>query len=190
MSFNSELVPNRREKPGCATHEEHGDTIRTMAESLADSTTAAQRLGGRASLIAHARHIVPCLAMRRTTHGSGLGRWRWVVERTLPGSISFTACARGLTSGPTSTRRSSRSGARGLAGSRCARRRRRAERVSTFSLAAVQDRCEKSRRVNPSQRDFEGGTSGDPDPRSKHFGVTRDLSRTVCRHAAYGYCAP
>src|SRR5207248_10969104 len=29
-----------------------------------------------------ARHIVPWLAMRRTKHGSGLGRWRWVVERT------------------------------------------------------------------------------------------------------------
>ena len=29
-----------------------------------------------------ARHIVPWLAMRRTNHGSGLGRWRWVVERT------------------------------------------------------------------------------------------------------------
>jgi transposase len=29
-----------------------------------------------------ARHIVPWLAMRRTRHGSGLGRWRWVVERT------------------------------------------------------------------------------------------------------------
>jgi transposase len=29
-----------------------------------------------------ARHIVPWLAMRRTQHGSGLGRWRWVVERT------------------------------------------------------------------------------------------------------------
>jgi hypothetical protein len=27
------------------------------------------------------RHIVPLLAMRRTAHGSGLGRWRWVVER-------------------------------------------------------------------------------------------------------------
>jgi transposase len=24
----------------------------------------------------------PLLAMRRTAHGSGLGRWRWVVERT------------------------------------------------------------------------------------------------------------
>jgi hypothetical protein len=29
-----------------------------------------------------ARHIVSCPAMRRTKHGSGLGRWRWVVERT------------------------------------------------------------------------------------------------------------
>jgi transposase len=28
------------------------------------------------------RHIVPWLAMRRTAHGSGLGRWRWAVERT------------------------------------------------------------------------------------------------------------
>jgi transposase len=29
-----------------------------------------------------ARHILPLLAMRRTKHGSGLDRWRWVVERT------------------------------------------------------------------------------------------------------------
>jgi transposase len=29
-----------------------------------------------------ARHIAPLLAMRRTAHGSGLGRRRWVVERT------------------------------------------------------------------------------------------------------------
>jgi hypothetical protein len=29
-----------------------------------------------------ARHILPLLAMRRTKNGSGLGRWRWVVEGT------------------------------------------------------------------------------------------------------------
>ena len=29
-----------------------------------------------------ARHIVPWLAKRNTEHGSGLGRSRWVVERT------------------------------------------------------------------------------------------------------------
>jgi transposase len=29
-----------------------------------------------------ARHIIPWLAKRNTEHGSGLGRWRWVVERT------------------------------------------------------------------------------------------------------------
>jgi hypothetical protein len=46
------------------------------------------------------RHIVPWLAMRRTAHGSGLGRWRWVVDGRLPGSISFAACACGMTSGP------------------------------------------------------------------------------------------
>lgn len=28
------------------------------------------------------RHILPLLAMRRTKHGSGLDRSRWVVERT------------------------------------------------------------------------------------------------------------
>jgi transposase len=30
-----------------------------------------------------ARGITPLLARRNTQHGSGLGRWRWVVERTL-----------------------------------------------------------------------------------------------------------
>jgi len=29
-----------------------------------------------------ARHIVPVLGVRRTKHGSGLGQFRWVVERT------------------------------------------------------------------------------------------------------------
>ena len=29
-----------------------------------------------------ARRMVPWLAKRNTEHGSGLGRWRWVVERT------------------------------------------------------------------------------------------------------------
>jgi transposase len=29
-----------------------------------------------------ARHIAPAIAKRNTEHGSGLGRWRWVVERT------------------------------------------------------------------------------------------------------------
>ena len=28
------------------------------------------------------RHIVPLLAQRKTQHGTGLGRWRWVVERS------------------------------------------------------------------------------------------------------------
>jgi transposase len=28
------------------------------------------------------RHVGPFLAKRNTEHGSGLGRWRWVVERT------------------------------------------------------------------------------------------------------------
>jgi transposase len=28
------------------------------------------------------RGIIPFLANRNTEHGSGLGRWRWMVERT------------------------------------------------------------------------------------------------------------
>jgi hypothetical protein len=50
------------------------------------------------------RHIVPLLAIRLTAHGSGLGQWRWVVERTLPSSVGFTARGFGMTSGSASTR--------------------------------------------------------------------------------------
>ena len=32
--------------------------------------------------VLRARHILPLLAMRNMEHGSGLGRRRWVVERT------------------------------------------------------------------------------------------------------------
>jgi transposase len=39
-----------------------------------DAETIRQGLRGR--------HIIPFLAKRNTQHGSGLGRWRWVVERT------------------------------------------------------------------------------------------------------------
>ena len=59
------------------------------------------------------RHIVPlagrCVAPRMgVAWAGGGGSW----SAPLPGSISFAACACGTTSGPTSTRRSSRSGAR------------------------------------------------------------------------------
>jgi len=33
-------------------------------------------------LALRSRRIVPFIAKRNTGHGSGLGRWRWVVERT------------------------------------------------------------------------------------------------------------
>jgi hypothetical protein len=60
-----------------------------------------------------ARHIVPWLAMRRTRHGSGPGPV--AVGRRADvcmGSVSFAAFGCGMTGAPTSTRRSSRSGAR------------------------------------------------------------------------------
>jgi transposase len=43
---------------------------------LATAATMRQESGLRT------RGILPLLARRRTAHGSGLGRWRWVVERT------------------------------------------------------------------------------------------------------------
>ena len=71
-----------------------------------------------------ARHIVPLLAVRRIGHGSGLGRWRWVVERTFAwlnqfrrlcfwqlGLAHFGGCAFGTKSGLTYTRPSSPLGA-------------------------------------------------------------------------------
>jgi transposase len=42
------------------------------------------------------RHIASLLAMRRTAHGSGLGRWRWVVERTFAWLNQFRRFARPL----------------------------------------------------------------------------------------------
>ena len=70
------------------------------------------------------RHIVPLLVMRRTAHGSGLGRWRWVLERTFAWLSQFRRLRVRYASEPTSTRPSSRSGARSFAGSRCAKRGR------------------------------------------------------------------
>jgi transposase len=37
---------------------------------------------GRIRHALRVRHILPVLAVRQTRHGSGLGQWRWVVERT------------------------------------------------------------------------------------------------------------
>src|SRR5579864_465619 len=36
----------------------------------------------RKSAVLYVHHISPLLAMRNTENGSGLGRWRWVIERT------------------------------------------------------------------------------------------------------------
>jgi transposase len=59
-----------------------------------------------------ARHVVPLLAKRRTALGvawvGGGGSW----NAPSPGSVSFAACASATIGGPTSTRRSSPSGAR------------------------------------------------------------------------------
>lgn len=39
------------------------------------------------------RQIVPSLAKRNTEHGSGLGQWRWVAERTFAWLNQFRRCA-------------------------------------------------------------------------------------------------
>jgi transposase len=69
--------PTDRAKRG-SKHGERGRPRHRPDSVLGDRgyDAAAIRRGLRA------RHIVPWLAMRRTAHGSGLGRWRWVVERT------------------------------------------------------------------------------------------------------------
>ncbi len=41
-----------------------------------------------------ARGILPLIAMRNTRHGSGLGRWRWVVERTFAWLNQFRRTSR------------------------------------------------------------------------------------------------
>src|SRR5262249_32268744 len=67
----------------------------------------------------------PCAAPSMgVAWAGGGGSW----SAPSPGSVSFAASACGMTSGPTSTRRSSRSGARWFAGSRCGARGRPPER--------------------------------------------------------------
>jgi transposase len=58
------------------------------------------------------RHIVPLLAMRRTRMGVAWAGFAGSWSGRLPGLTSSDACASATTSGPTSTRRFSRSGAR------------------------------------------------------------------------------
>jgi hypothetical protein len=52
-----------------------------------------------------ARHIVPWLAKPKTEHGSGLGRWRWVVETNFPLAEPAPPPAFAMRSEPTSTKR-------------------------------------------------------------------------------------
>jgi transposase len=56
--------------------------------------SAAQTLAAKHGL--RARHILPLLAICRTKHGSGLGRWRWVVERTFAWLNQIPSFARPL----------------------------------------------------------------------------------------------
>src|ERR1700736_2925012 len=51
-----------------------------------------------------ARHIVPLLAMRNTAHGSGLGRWRWVVDALSHGSFNSGEYEFDMKGAPTYTR--------------------------------------------------------------------------------------
>jgi transposase len=62
--------------PRCTANGGDRDGGQTACSGIADYGAAAIRRGLRA------RRIEPLVAMRRTKHGSGLGRWRGVVERT------------------------------------------------------------------------------------------------------------
>lgn len=47
------------------------------------------------------RGIKPFIARRGVAHGSGLGKTRWVVERTFAGSISSSGCELATSVAPT-----------------------------------------------------------------------------------------
>jgi hypothetical protein len=53
------------------------------------------------------RGIRPEIARRQSAHGSGLGRFRWVIERSLAWLHNFNACSSATSAAPTSTGRSS-----------------------------------------------------------------------------------
>ena len=60
----------------------------TMVADFVDKQRVAREFEGRSDAVAGRRRrqirptVGPWIAMRRTAHGSGLDRWRWVVERT------------------------------------------------------------------------------------------------------------
>jgi IS5 family transposase len=54
-----------------------------------------------------ARGIRPMIARRGVVHGSGLGRWRWMVERTLAWLHRYGGCGSGGNVALTSMRASS-----------------------------------------------------------------------------------
>jgi transposase len=55
------------------------------------------------------RGVKPEIARRQTAHGSGLGRYRWVVERTFAHLHHFNGCSSATTAATRSTKRFSRS---------------------------------------------------------------------------------
>jgi len=57
------------------------------------------------------RGVTAQIARRQSEHGSGLGRYRWVVERTFGCSTSSSVCSSATTAAPRSTKRSSHSAA-------------------------------------------------------------------------------
>ena len=65
-----DAIPPVRGKPGRPRRRPDG----VLADRAYDSAAHRQAL--------RVRHIEPWLAQRRVEHGSGLGRYRWVVERT------------------------------------------------------------------------------------------------------------
>ncbi|GLX19863.1 hypothetical protein Slala02_31800 [Streptomyces lavendulae subsp. lavendulae] len=56
-----------------------------------------------------ARRIIPVIARRGTAHGSGLGAYRWVVERTFAWLHGFKRLVSAGNAEPTSTKPSSSS---------------------------------------------------------------------------------
>ncbi len=143
--------------PRCTAHAGDPGSGRTACSGIAATTRPPFGAGcGRGISCRGSPCAAPSMGV---AWASGGGSW----SAPLPGSISFAACACGMKSGPTSTRRFSHSAVHSFAGSPCERRGRRAEWMSTFSL--VQFRIGAKSRGAASNLS-QGGSDGPRDPTS------------------------
>jgi transposase len=102
--------------PRCTANGDARGSDRTVCSGIAATTQPP--FGAVSGRVTSCRCWPSAAPSMGVAWAGGAGSW----SAHLPGSVSFAACACGMTSGPTSTRRSSRSAARWSAGSSCEKR--------------------------------------------------------------------